>query len=71
MTLALNARVRLTPEVRENQPDLAHAIGTVVDIGGGAVKVRWTHAECWHKPEDIALDESGVAMPTQNPILVG
>ena len=55
MTLSINARVRLTPEARQRQPEIGSAIGTVVDLGGGAVKVRWTHAECWHKPHDLEL----------------
>ena len=53
MSLTLNASVRLTVDAQERMPEIGQAIGLVVDLGGGAIKVAWPACECWHKPQDL------------------
>lgn len=51
--MSIGSQVRLTVDAQERQPELGHAIGTVTDVGGGAVKIRWPDGESWHKSEDL------------------
>lgn len=55
MTFALNASVRLTVDAQERMPEIGQAIGRVVDLGGGAIKVAWPqfHFGIWHKHQDL------------------
>jgi hypothetical protein len=54
---ATTARVRLTPEQRAAQPDLADAIGWVRETHQDAVAVVWPRLRSWHKADHLELVE--------------
>lgn len=54
---ATTARVRLTPERRAAQPELADAIGSVRGDQHGVVEVEWPAFRSWHKATDLELVE--------------
>ena len=64
MSITIGSQVHLTVDAQERQPEIGHAIGTVIDLGGGAVKVRWLRSESWHKKNDLepmeGRDDEGV-----------
>ena len=62
MSIAINSRVRLVHDLVGRFPGLT--LGTVIDLGGGAAKVRWTDSgavtgyrdvHSWHKLSDLEL----------------
>ena len=62
MSIAINSRVRLVHDLVGRFPGLT--LGTVIDLGGGAAKVRWTDSgavkgyrdvHAWHKVSDLEL----------------
>jgi hypothetical protein len=58
MTISIRSRIRLTLDAQSRQPELESAIGTVLDLGGGAAKVRWPRMESWHRESDLEPAET-------------
>jgi hypothetical protein len=57
VSFATTARVRLTPEQRAAQPDLADAIGWVRGDDRGVVEVVWPCHRSWHRADHLELAE--------------
>jgi hypothetical protein len=49
VNIGVSAVVRLTPEARENQPEIGFAVGKVLEVMGSAVRVDWPDRTAWHR----------------------